>query len=352
MNFELRQEKDFVKDYVAPYGQEIMYGKIALEEHYESPEWDATGDPGNETARNKEDYFEAVKARLHSAEMRIKDMDRNGIEMFIMSLTQPGVQEVLDPDAAVKIAHEMNIWVYENYVRKYPTRFNAFAAVAMQDPEAACRELEFCVKELGFVGALINGYTMKGDKNSIEYLDEPQNFCFWKKMAELDVPLYLHPRDPAPSQQRGYEGYAGLLGSAWGFGAETALHAIRILCSGIFDELPTARMILGHLGEGLPFGLSRLQHRLNNQKPCGAHQKPLTHYFENNVWVTTSGHYHTRAFLNTLLECDNQKVMFSADTPYESLDEASLWFDNVPLSYTERMKIGRQNAIDLLKLNL
>ena len=350
MAHEFRTE--FVKDYVAPYGQEVAHGKIALEEHYESPTWDATGDPANETARNKEDYFEAVKARLHSPEIRIEEMDRNGVEMFIMSLTQPGIQEVLDTDEAVQRAHEMNIWIYENYVQKYPTRFNAFAAVALQDPEAAAKELEFCVKELGFVGALVNGYTMKNDKNNVEYLDEKQNFPFWKKLVELNVPLYLHPRDPAPNQQRGYEGYEGLLGSAWGFGAETSLHALRLLCSGLFDQLPEAKLILGHLGEGLPFGLPRVQHRLNNQKPCGAHKKPLTEYFEQNVYVTTSGHFNTQAFLNTLMECNTSHVMFSSDPPYESLDEAALWFDNVPLSHADREQIGRQNAIDLLGLNL
>jgi 2,3-dihydroxybenzoate decarboxylase len=350
MEHKLRTE--FVQDYVAPYGQEISYGKIALEEHYESPDWEATGDPQNETARNKEDYFEAVKARLHSPEIRIGEMDRNGVEMFIMSLTQPGIQEVLNTEEAVQRAHEMNIWIYENYIQKYPKRFNAFAAVALQDPEAAARELEFCVKELGFVGALVNGYTMKNDKNNIEYLDERQNIPFWKKLVELDVPLYLHPRDPAPNQQRGYKGYEGLLGSAWGFGAETALHTLRILCSGLFDEFPTAKLILGHLGEGLPFGLPRVQHRLNNQKPCGAHKKPLTEYFEKNVYVTTSGHFNTQAFLNTMTECDISHIMFSSDTPYESLDEAATWFDNVPLSYAGRLRIGRQNASKLLKLDL
>lgn len=350
MEHKLREE--FVKDYVAPYGQELLCGKIALEEHYESTTWEATGDPNNETARNQEAYFAAVKKRLHSAEVRLAEMDRNGVEMFIMSLTQPGIQEVLDSAEAVSQAHEMNLWVYENYVKKYPKRFGAFAAVALQDPEAAAKELEFCVKELGFVGALVNGYTMKDDKDHIEYLDEPQNLPFWKKLVELDVPLYLHPRDPAPSQQRGYVGYEGLLGSAWGFGAETALHALRLLCSGLFDELPTAKVILGHLGEGLPFGLPRVQHRLNNQKPCGAHKKPLTEYFEKNFYLTTSGHFHTRAFLDTLMECDHTHVMFSSDTPYESLDEAALWFDNVPLSYADRIRIGRQNAIDLLKLDL
>ncbi|WP_242874979.1 MULTISPECIES: amidohydrolase family protein [Clostridium] len=349
-DYEIR--KDYVKDYVAPYGQKIMHGKVSMEEHFESPTWDATGDPQNETARDKVDYFKAVKARLHSPELRIKDMDRNGVEMFIMSLTQPGVQEVFDTKEAVKIAHEMNIWVYENYVKKYPKRFNAFAAVAMQDPEVACKELEFCVKELGFVGALINGYTMKDDKNHIEYLDEPQNFCFWKKLSELDVPLYLHPRDPAPSQQLAYKGYEGLLGSAWGFGAETALHAIRILCSGIFDELPNAKLILAHQGEGIPFALSRLQQRLNNQNPCGAHKKPLTYYFENNIWLTTSGHFNTCALENTLSSIGSNRVMFSADTPYESLDNACIWFDNIPMSSAERLKIGRQNAIDLLKLDI
>lgn len=350
MAFEKRTE--FVDDYVYPYGQEIMRGKIALEEHYESVSWEATGDPKNETARNKEDYFAAVKARLHTPEIRIADMDRNGVETFVMSLTQPGVQEITDTDEAVKVAHEMNVWVYENYVQRYPTRFKAFAAVAMQDPEAAAKELEFCVKELGFVGALINGYTMKGSKEHVEYLDEPQNLVFWKKLVELDVPLYLHPRDPAPTQQRAYEGYEGLLGSAWGFGAETSLHALRLMCSGLFDELPQAKVILGHLGEGLAFGLPRVQHRLNNQKQCGAHKKPLTEYFEKNFYLTTSGHFHTRAFLDTLLESDNTHVLFSSDTPYESLDEAATWFDNVPLSYADRIRIGRQNAIDLLKLDL
>ncbi len=350
MKHKLRDE--FVNDYVAPYGQELLYGKIALEEHYESPSWDATGDPMNETARNKEDYFAAVKERLHSPEIRLKEMDRNGVEMFIMSLTQPGIQEVLDTEEAIKRAHEMNIWIFENYVQKYPKRFNAFAAVALQNPEAAGRELEFCVNELGFVGALVNGYTMKNSKNSIEYLDEKQNFVFWRKLVELDVPLYLHPRDPAPDQQRGYKGYEGLLGSAWGFGAETSLHALRLMCSGLFDELPTAKVIMGHLGEGLPFGLSRVQHRLNNQNPCGTHKKALTEYFENNFYLTTSGHFHTRAFIDTLLECNNSHVMFSSDTPYESLDEASIWFDNVPLSYADRIRIGRNNAKELLKLNI
>lgn len=350
MEHKLRTE--FVPDYVAPYGQEITYGKIALEEHYESPDWEATGDPMNETARNQEAYFQAVKERLHSPEARIREMDRNGVEMFLMSLTQPGIQEILDPEEAAARAHEMNIWVYENFVQKYPARFNAFAAVALQDPQAACAELEFCVKELGFVGALVNGYTMKNQKNNVEYLDEAQNLPFWKKLVELDVPLYLHPRDPAPDQQRAYKGYEGLLGSAWGFGAETALHTLRLLCSGLFDELPQAKLVLGHLGEGLPFGLPRVQHRLNNQKPCGRHKMPLTFYFEKNVYITTSGHFHTQAFLNTLAECDSSHVMFSSDTPYESLDEASIWFDNVPLSYADRMKIGRENAVELFKLNL
>lgn len=207
-------------------------------------------------------------------------MDRNGVEMFIMSLTQPGIQEVLETKEAVKRAHEMNIWIYENYIQKYPKRFNAFAAVAMQDPEAACEELEFCVKELGFVGALINGYTMKNDKNNVEYLDEKQNFVFWKKLVELDVPLYLHPRDPVPNQQRAYQGYDGLLGSAWGFRRRDGPPRDPPVMQRYLDELPTAKLILGHLGEGLPFGLPRLQHRLNNQKACGAHKKPLTEYME------------------------------------------------------------------------
>ncbi len=343
---------EYVEDYVYPYGNEIQQGKIVFEEHYESPTWHATGRPEDEDSRNDPNYYKPVKERLKSADIRIADMDRNGVEIMVMSLTQPGVQLVTDTDEAVKIAHEMNLWVYENYIQKYPDRFRAFAAVALQDPEEAAKELEFCVKELGFVGALVNGYTNKGSLDHVEYLDEPQNTPFWKKLVELDVPLYLHPRDPALSEQRPYKGYEGLLGSAWGFGQCTSTHALRLMCSSLFDEFPTAKVILGHLGEGLPFALPRVQHRLNNQNPCGTHKKPLPYYFENNFYVTTSGAFNTRQFMVTLEECDHHHVLFCADTPYESLDEACIWFDNVPISYNDRKRIARQNAIDLLKLDI
>lgn len=350
---EEKLRTDFVEnDYVAPYGTKLMHGKIAFEEHFESPTWQATDNPNNSISHNPSEYYKAMKERLYSADARIADMDRNGVDMFIMSLTQPGIQMITDPAEAVSIAHDMNLWVHENYVKKHPTRFNSFAAVALQDVDAAIEELEFCIKELGFCGCMVNGYTAKGSVDHIEYLDEPQFRPFWKKLAELDVPLYLHPRGPIESCRRPYEGYPGLALSAWGFGAETALHALRLMCSGLFDEVPNAKVVLGHLGESLPFTLPRVQHRLDQQNPCGAHKKPLPYYFDNNFYVTTSGHYHTRAFLFTLQECNVKHVMFSSDTPYESLDEAATWFDNVPLNATDRDLIGRQNAIDLLHLNI
>lgn len=248
-----------------------MNGKIALEEHWESPDFPATGSHNF----TDDEYFSAVQKRLQEFEKRIEDMDKNGIQTSILSLTQPGIEGITDPDRAVKLAKQMNDHAAEFFVSKHPDRFKAFAAVPLQDPEEAAKELERAVNELGFVGALVNGYSNIGDENTAQYLDEPQVRPFWEKAAQLQVPVYLHPRIPLPNQQRIYEGYEGLLGSAWGFGVETATHAIRLILSGLFDEYPDLTVILGHLGEGLPFTLPRVEHRLRHQRPetHGNHKK-------------------------------------------------------------------------------
>ncbi|MCM3355926.1 amidohydrolase family protein [Bacillus halotolerans] len=326
-----------------------MNGKIALEEHWESPDFPATGSHNF----TDDEYFSAVQKRLQEFEKRIEDMDKNGIQTSILSLTQPGIEGITDPDRAVKLAKQMNDHAAEFFVSKHPDRFKAFAAVPLQDPEEAAKELERAVNELGFVGALVNGYSNIGDENTAQYLDEPQVRPFWEKAAQLQVPVYLHPRIPLPNQQRIYEGYEGLLGSAWGFGVETATHAIRLILSGLFDEYPDLTVILGHLGEGLPFTLPRVEHRLRHQRPetHGNHQKAPTEYLRKNFYLTTSGVFRTQALIDTLLEVGSDRILFSVDYPYETMEEISSWFDQCPISETDRLKIGTENAASLFKLN-
>lgn len=246
----------------------------------------------------------------------------------------------------------MNDYIAENVLSKYPNRFLAFAALPLQDPEEAAKELERAVRELGFVGGLVNGYSNIGDENTAQYLDEPQVWPFWKKVEELQVPVYLHPRIPLPNQQRIYEGYEGLLGSAWGFGVETATHAIRLILSGLFDHYPNLTIILGHLGEGLPFTLPRVEHRLRHQRPetHGKHKKSPTEYLRKNFYLTTSGVFRTQALIDTLLEVGSDRILFSVDYPYESMEEISSWFDTCPISENDRIKIGSENATKLFNL--
>ncbi|MFH0348159.1 amidohydrolase family protein [Bacillus vallismortis] len=326
-----------------------MNGKIALEEHWESPDFPATGSHNF----TDDEYFSAVQKRLQEFENRIEDMDRNGIQTSILSLTQPGIEGITDPKRAVKLAKQMNDHAAEFFVSKHPDRFKAFAAVPLQDPEEAAKELERAVNELGFAGALVNGYSNIGDENNAQYLDEPQVRPFWEKAAQLKVPVYLHPRIPLPNQQRIYKGYEGLLGSAWGFGFETATHAIRLMLSGLFDEYPDLTVILGHLGEGLPFTLPRVEHRLRHQRPetHGNHQKAPTEYLRKNFYLTTSGVFRTQALIDTLLEVGSDRILFSVDYPYETMEEISSWFDQCPISETDRYKIGTENAAKLFQLN-
>ncbi|MCI3985354.1 amidohydrolase family protein [Bacillus vallismortis] len=326
-----------------------MNGKIALEEHWESPDFPATGSHNF----TDDEYFSAVQKRLQEFENRIEDMDRNGIQTSILSLTQPGIEGITDPERAVKLAKQMNDHAAEFFVSKHPDRFKAFAAVPLQDPEEAAKELERAVNELGFAGALVNGYSNIGDENNAQYLDEPQVRPFWEKAAQLKVPVYLHPRIPLPNQQRIYKGYEGLLGSAWGFGFETATHAIRLMLSGLFDEYPDLTVILGHLGEGLPFTLPRVEHRLRHQRPetHGNHQKAPTEYLRKNFYLTTSGVFRTQALIDTLLEVGSDRILFSVDYPYETMEEISSWFDQCPISETDRYKIGTENAAKLFQLN-
>ncbi len=325
-----------------------MKGKIVLEEHVTTPLNNSLWDSSGEAARNGKAYMNDVERRLLETEQRIAEMDRCGIDIAILSLTTPGAQSILDTSKAIDFAIQTNDQIAENFVSTHPERFRAFATVALQSPRAAADELQRAVTSLGFKGVLINGYT--GNADTARYLDEGPVWEFWERVAQLDVPVYLHPREPLPSQRRIYEGYSSLVGSAWGFAHETATHAIRLMLSGLFDKYPNLTIILGHLGEGLPLMLPRLEHRLRmqqNGEGLGSAKRPVSDYFSRNFYLTTSGHFHTKGLLDAISEIGVDRVLFSVDYPYESMVTASEWFDAALISENDREKIGRTNALRL-----
>ncbi len=323
-----------------------MKGKIGLEEHFA-----VLG-----TVVDSEKYFAKeiwpeFKYRLMDIhERRLNEMDENDIEFNVLSLNSPAIQAVYDPKKAIEMAKWANDFLAEQ-IAKNPKRFAGLAALPMQDPDAATAELIRTVKDYGFKGALVNGYSqIETEENSI-YYDLPQFWPFWAEMEKLDVPFYLHPRSPLPSQQKSLEGHRWLIGAAWGFTVETATHALRLMGSGLFDAYPKLNIILGHLGETLPAHIWRTSNRLR-QAPRGVKSKrPFSEYLQKNFYVTTSGNFHLPTMLLALMEMGSDRIMFSTDYPFETMKQASEWFDAVEIGEVEREKIGRKNAKKLFKLD-
>jgi gamma-resorcylate decarboxylase len=322
-----------------------MQGKIALEEHFAIAETlsDSRGYLPEET------WTELRDRALDIHDRRLREMDRHGIELMILSLNAPAIQAIADPARAVEVARKANDYLAEQ-VSKRPDRFQGFAALPMQEPEQAARELERCVRELKFRGALVNGFSQVGD--AVAYYDLPQYWPFWETVERLDVPFYLHPRNPLPSHAQIYEGHAWLLGPSWAFAQETAVHALRLMGSGLFDKHPRLQIILGHLGEGLPYSLWRVDYC--NGWVEGRHNYParkkIADYFYANFHLTTSGNFHTQTLVAAMMELGADRILFSADWPFENISHAAEWFDSVPISEADRRKIGRTNALDLFKL--
>lgn len=283
---------------------------------------------------------------------RLSEMDRYGIEMMILSLNAPAVQAVADVAAAISLARRAND-ALAALVHRRPERFAGFAALPMQDPQAAAAELIRCVTEYGFKGALVNGFSQVGDDSTAVYYDLPRFRDFWGTVETLDVPFYLHPRNPPASQQLAYGGHAWLLGATWGFGAETALHALRLIGSGLFDDHPDLRIILGHLGEGIPASLWRIDNANAWTKAPHdyAARRSVAEYFCENFHLTTSGNFSTRTLHGVILEVGADRLLFSTDYPFEAVADGATWFDTAPMSPADRLKIGRENAVRLFKLD-
>lgn len=324
-----------------------MHGKIAVEEHYERP-------PVAAAANNafQQDYLDDVQQRLNDREVRLKEMDECGIAYSVMSLTEPGIQGIVDTREAIDESKRCNDHVHEYYISAHPTRFGGLAVIPMQDPKAAAKELERAVRQLGFRGAMINGFTNTPDDNKPRYLDAQECWSFWECVEDLKVPIFLHPRVPLPSQRLALVGYEGIAGSAWGFGRETAEHALRLILSGLFDRFPSINVVLGHMGEGLTLALPRMDHRLRHQFPAshGKHLKLPSQYLSENFYLSTSGILRTQALLNAIAEVGVDRILYAVDTPFESARESADWFENVPICEADRRKIGSANAAQLFRM--
>lgn len=328
-----------------------MNGKIALEEHWAIPETlqDSAGFvPGV--------YWEELQSRLTDIQdRRLMLMDEHGIETMILSLNAPAIQAIPNRARAVQLARRANDALAEECARR-PDRFRAFAALPLQDPDASAEELHRCVTELGFVGALVNGFSQdetQGGGNEPLYYDLPHYRPFWAEVAELDVPFYLHPRNPLPEDARIYAGHPWLLGPTWAFAQETAVHALRLMASGLFDDHPSLQIVIGHMGEGIPAMLWRIDHRNAWVKvpPSYPAQRRFVDYFTNNFHITTSGNFRTQTLIDSVLEIGADRIMFSTDWPFENIDHAANWFDAASISEPDRVKIGRSNAAALFKLD-
>ena len=325
-----------------------MQGKIALEEHFA-----IQATLGDSQVFGAHVWSDLGPRLLDIQDMRLREMDKHGVEMMILSLNAPAVQAIHDVKRAIEVARQANDLLAEE-VRKRPDRWAGFAALPMQDPDAAAAELTRSIKELGFVGALVNGFSQAGTPDTALYYDLPQYRPFWRTAEALGMPFYLHPRNPLPSWTRSYEGHNWMLGPNWAFAAETAVHALRLIGSGLFDECPQLQIVLGHLGEGIPVQLWRIDGRNGwmNEPHRYAAKQGVGHYFRKHFHVTTSGNFHTPAMVNVMTEIGVERVMFSVDWPFEDVGQGCEWFDQAAISEADRVRIGRENAIKLFKLKL
>jgi 2,3-dihydroxybenzoate decarboxylase len=316
-----------------------MVKKIALEEHF--------------MCAGFEDYWKTTVADVDPAiygklvarlsdfgASRLEAMDRAGIARSVLSLSGPGVQIERDTEIACRKARECNDFLAREVLIR-PDRYSGFAHLAMQDPIAAADELERCMRELGFCGAMINGHT------NGRYLDDPSLFPFWERAEALGALIYLHPADPVATSAA-LAGHRGLRRATWEWTVETGSHALRLVFGGLFDRFPRAKLGLGHLGETLPFLLWRFDSRA---KLYGVKlAKKPSEYIRDNIVVTTSGMCSVDPLLCVISALGSDRVMFAADYPFESAEEAAEFIDGAPLKDDMRQDICFNNAARLLRL--
>ena len=316
-----------------------MKNKIALEEHFLCPGFE---DYWRSTVADVDPAFlKQVAVRLADfGEQRLEAMDGAGIARAVLGLAGPGVQAERHAAAAVRNARAANDFLAREVARR-PDRYSGFAHLPMQDATAAADELERCQRELKFCGAMVNGHT------NGQYLDHPSLYPFWERAEALGATIYIHPTDPVTPAPV-LDGYKGLRRATWEWGFETGSHALRLVFSGLFDRFPHAKIALGHLGETLPYLLWRFDSRA---KLYGIKLgKPPSRYIKENIAVTTSGMCSAEPLACAVSALGADRVMFAADYPFESADEAGHFLDTVTIADELREDIPRNNAVRLLGL--
>ena len=314
---------------------------IAIEEHYITHEIQSLID-------NYSVMPEFTRVRLNDHfDLRIKEMDEAGIDIQILSHNHPGAQ-IFSPETAAEQAIKLNDEL-ALIVSNHPDRFAAFASLPMQAPEIAVQELERCVKTHGMCGAMLHGM-LKG-----EFFDLPKFWPVFTKAEELDVPVYLHPGVPDKRVVDAYyQEYADefkvFKTAGWGFGIEMSTAAVRLILSGIFEKHPRLKIILGHLGEGLPFLLDRTHEGITTRQPSGKRQVSFRDTFCKHFYITTSGNFSDSALLCSLMEMGSDRILFAVDWPYNSNKDGTDWIKSTKLSPDDYQKITHLNAEKLLKI--
>jgi uncharacterized protein len=317
---------------------------ITLEEHYRAPMLKSVGGlpeppPGSPMA--------AIQAKLDDVgDQRLADMDAGGIDVQVLSHGAPGTEQ-LDPADAVRLSREANDYIADS-IAAHPERFAAFATLPTAAPAEAADELERTVSELGFKGALINGHVQG------EFLDDRRFWPIFERAERLGVPIYLHPTVPPAAVREAY--YGGLpphVGQAlsmagWGWHVDTGLHGLRLIAGGVLDEYPTLQIVIGHMGEALPFFLARSSRVLQQQAGLS---RPLEEYMAANFHFTTSGMFSYPPLICLLEVIGADRVMFSVDYPYSSNSEGRDFILDAPISEPDLEKVAHGNAERLLGLD-
>ena len=277
---------------------------------------------------------------------RLADMDATGIARQLILLTSPGVQ-VFEAADAVSLARDMNDQLMQG-IKAHPTRYCGLAAIAPQDPAAAATELQRAV-QLGLKGAVVNSHTQGA------YLDDPKCWEIFEAAQALDVPIYIHPNTP-PREMIGPFLPRGLDGAVYGFAVETGLHLLRIVVAGVFDRFPKLKVVVGHLGEGLPFWLFRIDFmhaamvRAQRYAGVGPLKMKPSDYFKQNIWVTTSGMQWAPAIQFCISVLGIERVMYAMDYPYQFVPDEVKVTDDLPMSDADRKKLYQDNVERVFKL--
>jgi 5-carboxyvanillate decarboxylase len=285
---------------------------------------------------------EMLGSLLDTGEGRLQAMNQFGIDMQVLSFVSPGVQ-VFDAATGAQMAKKVNNEL-SKVVNEHPTRFAGLASLALQNPNEAADELERSVKDLGLKGACICTHT-KG-----EYPDDKKYRVIFQRAHQLDVPIYLHPRGPSPDMIKPYLGYPFLDSAMLGFAAEASLSAMRLICSGLFEEYPELKIVLGHLGEAIPFWLWRIDTNWKRSPLSMTLKKPPSQYFKDNFFVTTSGMFSEPAFRCTLSILGADRILFAVDYPMESPQEATELFEKASMGHDDKERIYHLNAEKVFSL--